>query len=248
MPLVGTREVTAFDGGPLATALQTERLDLEGCAILQVLYEIDAEAVTSLLPPALHPTIPPTVIFTFTKVPDSPAGPFVLAEAKVGARSGARPRGLSLGAFASTSEAVTFLSSRWGYPVKQANVNLMKRYDRVVGTVEKDGRTLLQTTLLNPEPIAGNDILYLATLNMARIQRDGATHSRLIQVDPDYVFRSADRGKPELATFDAEAFNVPGARPAHAVSASSAVADVQMPEVRYLVDPSKPPLAAVERL
>ena len=107
---------------------------------------------------------------------------------------------------------------------------------------------MLETTLLNPEPIAGNDILYLAILNVAKIQRDGGTLSRLIQVDPDYVFRSADRGKPELAAFDAGAFNVPGARPAHAVSASYAVADIQMPEVRYLVDPAKPPLAAVERL
>jgi acetoacetate decarboxylase len=248
MPLVGTRELAAFDSGPLASALQTERLDLESCAILQIMYEIDAEAVTSLLPPALHPTVPPTIIFTFTKVPDSPAGPFVLAEAKIGARSGARPRGLSLGAFCSTAEAANFLTQRWGYPVKQAEVTLTKRYDRVVGSVEAGGKKVLDATLLNPEPIAGNDILYLAILNVAKIQRDGATISRLIQVDPDYVFRSADRGKPELHAFDADAFNLNGARPAHAVSASYAVADIQMPEVRYLVDPAKPPLMAVEKL
>ena len=248
MPLVGTRELAAFDSGPLANELQTERLDFEGCGILQVMYEIDAEAVTSLLPPALHPTVPPTIIFTFTKVPESPAGAFVLAEAKIGARSGARPRGLSLGAFCSTAESANLLSSRWGYPVQQAEVTLTKRYDRVVGTVESGGRAILDATLLNPEPIAGNDILYLAILNVAKIQRDGQTLSRLIQVDPDYVFRSADRGKPELHAFDADAFNVPGAKPVYAVSASYAVADIQMPEVRYLVDPAKPPLLAVEKL
>ena len=248
MPLVGTRELAAFDSGPLASEMQTEKLDLEGCAILQVLYEIDSGAVTSLLPPALHPTVPPTIIFTFTKVPESPAGAFVLAEAKIGARSGARPRGLSLGAFCNTADAAKFLSTRWGYPVKQAEVTLTKRYDRVVGSVQSGGHTVLETTLLNPEPIAGNDILYLAILNVAKIQRDGATLSRLIQVDPDYVFRSADRGKPELSVFDAAAFNIQDARPAHAVSASYAVADIQMPEVRYLVDPAKPPLLAVEKL
>jgi hypothetical protein len=118
----------------------------------------------------------------------------------------------------------------------------------VVGSVDAGGQRVLDATLLNPEPIAGNDILYLAILNVAKIQRDGATISRLIQVDPDYVFRSADRGKPELHAFDADAFNLNGARPAHAVSASYAVADIQMPEVRYLVDPAKPPLMAVEKL
>lgn len=248
MPLVGTRGLAAFDNGPLVSNMQTERLELPGCGILQVMYEIDADAVTSLLPPALHPTVPPTIIFTFTKVPESLAGPFVLAEAKIGARSGARPRGLSLGAFCNTADGVDFLSTRWGYPVSQAEVVLTKRYDRVVATVETGGRKVLDTTLLNPEPIAGNDILYLAILNAARIHRDGATVSRLIQVDPDYVFRSADRGKPELGSFDAEAFHLPGARPVYPVSASYAVADIQMPEVRYLVDPAKTPLTAVERM
>jgi len=71
---------------------------------------------------------------------------------------------------------------------------------------------------------------------------------RLIQVDPEYQFHSADRGMPELLAFDAEAFALAGAEPYWPVSASLAVADVAMPELRYLVDPAKPPLAAVERI
>ena len=92
MPLVGTRELAAFDNGPLASETA------DGKARPRRLRHPPGDvrdqtrsAVTSLLPPALHPTVPPTIIFTFTKVPDSPAGPFVLAEAKIGARSGARP-------------------------------------------------------------------------------------------------------------------------------------------------------------
>ena len=248
MPLVGTREVSAFDGGPLVTHMESERWELPGCGILQLMYEIDADAMTSLLPPALHPTIPPTVVFTVTNVPESPAGPFVLAEAKIGSRSGARPRGLLTRGFCSSEKAISELGSRWGFPLQRAEVSLQKRYDRVVGEVTVDGRQLLQITLMNPEPIAGNDIQYLAGLNVARVERDGAQLSRLVQVDPDYVFRSADRGKPELGAFDAGAFGIPAAKPVWAVSASYAVADITMPDLRYLVDPAKPPLTAVERL
>ena len=248
MPLVGTRELTAYDSGPLVSSLHTDRWELAGCGILQIMYEIDASAVTSLLPPALHPTVPPTVVLTITSVPDSPAGAFTLAEAKIGARSGARPRGLLLGGFCSTAQGVSELSTRWGFPLQQANVTLTKKYDRVVGSVEANGTTVLEMALMNPEPIAGNDIQYLAGLNVAKIQRDGQTLPRLIQFDPDYTFRSADRGKPNLVTFVAEAFGLTGATPVWPVSASYAVADITMPDLRYLVDPAKPPLLAVEKL
>lgn len=248
MPLVGTRELAAFDSGPLLAEPEGERWELPGCSILQVMYEIDASAVTSLLPPALHPTVPPTVVLTITNVPESPAGAFAMAEARVACRSGARPRGLLIGGFCSTEQAAKTLAARWGYPMKVGDVQLAKRYDRVVGKVEAGGSTVLETTLLNPEPIAGNDIQYLASLNVAKIRRDGATLPRLVQVDPDYVFRSADRGKPELSAFDAPAFGLAGAIPVWPVSASHCVADITMPELRYLVDPARPPLTSVEQL
>ena len=248
MPLVGTRPLSAFDSGPVVTQPSGEPWELAGAGILQIMYEIDAEAVTSLLPPALHPTVPPTVVLTITNVPESPAGPYALAEARIGSRSGARPRGLSLGAFCSSPQAAKALSARWGYPLTIGEVTLTKRYDRVIGKVTNDGKTVLEMRMMNPEPIAGNDIQYLAGLNAAKVQRDGAVLSRLIQVDPDYVFRSADRGKPELETFDAAAFKLDGAQPHWPVSASYAVADIQMPELRYLVDPAKTPLTAVEQL
>jgi hypothetical protein len=247
MPLVGTRPAASFENGPLVTEPQTESLTIASCGILQVMYEIDADAMTSLLPPALHPTIPPTVVFTVTNVPDSPAGPFVMAETKVGCRSGARPRGLLVNGFCSTPQAAQALAARWGYPMTAADVTFGKRYDRIQGTVNLNGKTVLDILLMNPEPIAGNDIQYLANLNVAKITRDGAVVSRLVQSDPDYTFRSADRGKPMLEAFDAEAFGLPGAVPIYAVSASYAVADIAMPELRYLVDPAKNPLAAVEK-
>ncbi|MBE0610710.1 MAG: acetoacetate decarboxylase family protein [Dehalococcoidia bacterium] len=248
MPLVGTRSATDFASGPLVTAPATERWELPGAGILQLMYEIDAATMTSLLPPALHPTIPPTLVFTVTNVPESPVGPFVLAEVKVGSRSGARPRGLLVRGYCNSAAAIEALSSRWGYPLAHADCTFAKRYDRIEGTVSLTGQSILELTLLNPDPISGNDVQYLANLNVARMVRAGSEVARLVQVDPDYTFRSADRGKPQLGAFDPGAWGVPGASPSFPVSASYCGADISLPEIRYLADPAKDPLTAVERL
>lgn len=248
MPLVGTRSPADFAAGPIVHAPSVERVELPGAGILQLMYEIDSVAMTSLLPPALHPTIPPTLVFTVTNVPESPFGPFLLAEVKVGSRSGARPRGLLVRGYCNSASAIEALSSRWGYPLARADCTFAKRYDRIEGRVSLQGRPILGLSLLNPDPISGNDVQYLANLNVARVVRDSAEIPRLVQVDPDYAFRSADRGRPLLGAFDADAWGLPGATPYYPVSASYCVADIALPEIRYLVDPSKNPLAAVERL
>lgn len=249
MPLVGSRNLSGlFKAAPLVTISSEDRWELPAAQILQLMYEIDDPQMTTLIPPALHPTIPPTLVLTVTRVPESPAGPFVLAEVKVGARSGARPRGFLAQGYCDSAEAITALGARWGYPLRQAEVTLEKRYDRIHATVKAGGTTALELTLLNPEPISGNDLQYLANLNLARVTRDGAELDRLVQVDADYVFRSADRGKPQLDAFDPAAWQLAGAKPIHPVSASYAVAGITMPVLRYLVDPVKPPLQSVERL
>ena len=85
-------------------------------------------------------------------------------------------------------------------------MTLTKRYDRIQASVETGAGTVLDMTLLNPEPVSGNDLQYLAGLNLARVSRDGVELQRLVQVDPDFLFKSADRGKPQLDAFDAGAW------------------------------------------
>ncbi len=249
MPLVGTRDLSSLGKNATAVALNgSPPWELPRCQILQLMYEIDDSAMTSLIPPALHPTIPPTLVFVITRVPESPVGPFVMAEVRVGARSGARPRGLVLRAYCDSAEAAAALGERWGYPLVVAELALKKYYDHIRGTVTVGGRSVLDMALVNPEPISGNDLQYLATLNLGRVSRDGAEAVRLIQVDPEYVFHSSDRGKPQLSVFEPAAWELEGARPVHPVSASYAVADIAMPALRYLVDPARSPLEAVERV
>lgn len=249
MPLTGTRDLTPLVSlAPTVPSLDVEQWELPGAQILQLMYEIDDSAMTSLIPQALHPTIPPTLLFVVTRVPESPVGPYVLAEVRVGCRSGARPRAFLARGYCDSADAIEALGQRWGYPLRQADVRLAKRYDRVDATVTVEGRTVLDMSLVNPEPISGGDIQYLANLNLARVVRSGVEAPRLIQVDPDYVFHTADRGRPRLNAFDADAWELPGANPYHPVSASFAVADITMPNLRYLVDPAKSPLEAVERI
>src|SRR5690606_5285640 len=196
MPLTGTRSLADLAAqAPRIPSLDVEHWDLPKAQILTVMYEIDDDAMTSLLPPALHPTIPPTLIFTVTRVPESPTGPYVLAEVRLGCRSGARPRGFLARGFTDSDEAVRALGERYGYPLKKAAVTLDKRYDRIHAMVETS-KVVLDVALVDPEPVSGNDLQYLSNLNIARVPRDGGEVARLVQIDPDYVFHSADRGQP----------------------------------------------------
>ncbi|MCK9520382.1 MAG: acetoacetate decarboxylase family protein [Dehalococcoidia bacterium] len=249
MPLTGTRDLaTLVRHAPAVPKLEVDRWELPRAQVLQLMFEIHDSAMTSLIPRALHPTIPPTLVMVATRVPESPVGPFVLAEVRVGCRSGARPRAFLARGYCDSAAAIEALGERWGYPLQQAAVTLEKRYDRIRATVDADGRSVLDMSLVNPEPISGNDLQYLPNLNLARVIRDGVESPRLVQVDPDFVFHSSDRGKPQLDAFEADAWELPGAVVNHPVSASFAVTDITMPALRYLVDPAKGPLEAVEKV
>ncbi len=119
MPLVGTLDVSAVGAeAPLVEDLGTEPWRVEGANVLQVLFEIDDAAMTSLLPPALHPTIPPTMFINAARMPDE-VGPFTLAEVRIGCRAATRPRGFLARAYCDNEAAVERLRNGWGYPVKK---------------------------------------------------------------------------------------------------------------------------------
>ncbi len=249
MPLYGTRDIaTVMDRSALMPNFSTDTWELPRAGILQVMYEIRQEAMVSLIPSALHPTIPPTIVFCLTHAPTSSVGPFTMAEVRVGCRAGGRPRGFVARCYVDTEAAANELRSRWGYPAEVAEVKLRTGYDRHRGTVVSGGTTILEVALQNPEPINGGDIQYLPAVHVARIARDGAEITRIVQVDPDYVFHKADRGKPLMLEFDPAAFGVEGADAWWPVSASYAVADITMPHIRYVLDPTKPAIEGVERV
>ncbi len=249
MPLTGTRDLTVLaETAPIVTDLDTEPWELKQAQHLQLQYELGTESRTGLLPPALHPSVPPTLLVNVTHVPESEAGAFTLATVRVGCRAGARPRALLVRGYCDSAAAASVLRARWGFPLDLAEVSFRPGYARTVTSVTVAGETILDGDLIDPQPISGGDVQYLATLALARVARTDGEETRLIQVDPDYAFHRAQRGRPRLTTFAPDEWGLPGARAAHPISASLTTVDLTLPLLRYLIDPAKQPLEAVERL
>jgi len=65
---------------PTMVGFDTEPAVLENVQILKVLHEISAETMQDILPPGLHPTIPPFVTWVVWQVGASPFGRFTIAD------------------------------------------------------------------------------------------------------------------------------------------------------------------------
>ena len=262
MPLFGVRDVAPLlEQAAVMEGLGTAPETLPGVEVLHAMFEIDDRAMQELLPRALHPTIPPTVTFVFWRCPDGPLGPFTLAQVRAGCRAGVRPRGFLLASYCDAEPAARELRARWGFDCRPGIARLRRYYDRVVGAVEAAGRPILQVSLIDPQVISGADVQYVADMNLARVpsseRGDGSSglstqHSalstRLVQVDPEYTFRRAERGRPVVDLFVPEAWSAGGLVPVYPVSATFCVCDIALPRIRYIVDPDRPAMEGTEKV
>ncbi len=248
MPLFGTLELTAVASRlPALRDLDTEVWSLPGAEILQLAFEVPRDT-ESLLPRAMHPAIPSYATILVSRYPESPVGPFVLAQLRLMARAGAHPRGYLLAAVASTAEAATALQERWGYPTIPGAVSLRRRHDRVTATVIRDGATVLDCALVDPQPISGGDVQYMHSVTLARAPLDGVTGPYLIQIDPRYTFHKAERGRPEASRFDAAAWNAGSLRLLNPISATMCTCDTDLPRIRFVMDPEVPVVRGTRRI
>lgn len=246
MPLTGTLDVgTLLSRAPAMPDFDTEPLELHNVELLQLSFEIDDTAMTALLPPALHPTVPPLALLSMMHAPESPYGAFTLAQVRAGARSAALPRGFLLGAWCDSEKAAQALAARWGYNARVADVRLRRYHDRITGTVSADGADALRMSLADPEPISGADVQYVVSVHLAT-GADGKP--ALVQVDPAYTFHRAERGRPSLEQFDAAAWHADGMRPAWPVAATFTTVDLTLPQIRFVLDPSQPAVTGTRRL
>jgi hypothetical protein len=246
MPLVGTLDVArALASAPTMDSLTPPAWPLPGVQVLQVSFEVDEGPALAATPPALHPSIPPYATFSVLRYPDSPAGPFHLAMVRLVVRAGIRPRGLLVGAATDNPDAADALARGWGYRIRTAEVSLTRRHDQVRGTVVVDGRTALDACLLDPEPVAGGDLELFDNLHLANV---AGGEPLLVQVDPTYAYRTADRGAPELATYDPEALGTAGVVPVYPVVAVTCEADVELGPPRFVMDPARPAVEGTRRL
>jgi hypothetical protein len=239
MPLAGTLDIRSLleDAPTVTLSDREERVD--DVDILQVLYEIGFSDLESLVPPALNPTIPPVVSFLAYRARDSRFGAFSLVQVRLTARAGVRPRAFLISARCDNPAVSEALSGSWGYRIRPAEIRLRRFHDRVDCRVV-DEHPILEVSLVDPEPITGHDVQYPPGMHLARIEDREGTRPRLIQVDSEYEFRRADRGRPDLGTFDAGAWGNERILPTAPVSASFAACDVTISAVRYICNPDIP--------
>ncbi|MDO8434968.1 MAG: hypothetical protein Q7S58_21425 [Candidatus Binatus sp.] len=226
---------------------KTEPWLLKGAQILSINIEIDDDPADNLIPRTMHPSIPSYAIFNVMHCPESPAGAFSIAEVRIAGRTGVRPRGFVLRSFCDSADARRELGERWGFPVAPGEVKLDLRHDRVVARVVADGKTALECELVDRDVIAGNDIQYIASMHLARNKDDGKLV--LVQVDPEFVFSKAERGKPRILHLDNNCWGAgDNLRLGNPISATFTVADVTMPKIRYICNPEVPALQGTTKV
>lgn len=247
MPFSGTLDVAPLlADAPVMDGFDAEPWQIAGVETLQLMYEIDERVMPGLLPPALHPTIPPTVIVTVARYPESPVGPFTMAQVRLGCRAAALPRGFLLRACVDSQAAADALGRNWGYACAIDDVRLRRYHDRTTGSVRVDGAEVLRASLVDPQPISGGDVQYVANMNLARVPGEDA--GALVQVDPEYAFHRAERGRPDLAVFDQSAWRADRVDPVWPIVASFTVCDTGFPRIRFVLDPTKPAIAGTRRV
>lgn len=231
MPVDGTRGPFGPDLPDLGAA---EDVVLEGVELLHVFFEAPSDPVQAALPPALHPTIPGAVYGTFLRAPQSPWGPFALAEVRLSARLREKPRQLLLGSVCDNPRAAAALASAWGFRPLPGEVRLRRFYDCVQGAVLAGDDVVLEVSLADPEPIPGATLQYGPWANPAHVGGEAL----LVLTDPVVVFGDdRQRGVPRWGRFDAGFWSAPGVRPTVPIGASYSVVDVRLPPPSALADP-----------
>jgi hypothetical protein len=114
--------------------------------------------------------------------------------------------------------------------------------------VTRDGASILDAALVNPETISGADVQYIHTVTLARVAQSGQPAPHLIQIDPHYTFHTAERGRPEVSRFDAHAWNAPGLSLNFPIAASVASCDTDLPQIRFVMHPETPVVQGTRRI
>ena len=134
MPLFGQLNLQSVLARlPEMQDFETEPWELPGAEILQLSFEVGQERADASLPRAMHPAVPRYVTCVISHFPQTPVGPFHLAQLRLMGRAGLHPRGYVLQAYTDAPAATQALCQRWGFPVDTAEeVALRTHYDRVV--------------------------------------------------------------------------------------------------------------------
>lgn len=193
---------------PHLTSLDAPTWELPGARFMQINWEVESAGALQLTPPSLSSAVPPYAALFAAQYPDSPVGPFTLAQVRLVLRAGMRTRALCIGAVCDSPSAVDALRTHWGYPVELGEVEATFRHDQTRFTGAVDGRTVLDMAVRSVDVMNTTDISTFDNLHLVRLEdQPGA---KLVQVDPEYALREADRGRPSVSLPDPHALGMRG--------------------------------------
>jgi hypothetical protein len=248
MPLAGCLDVARLlDDAPLVSLDGTE-VRADGVEILQLLFEVPASDAEALVPAALNPTIPPVVNFLAYRADDSSFGPFSLVQVRIIARAAVRPRAFLVSACCDNEPLSAVLAGAYGFRAWPGTVRMPRFHDRVECVVTRGRATVLHMALVDPDPITGHDVKYAPGMHLARVDGPDGPVPRLVQVDTEYEFHRADRGRPALLSFDPGAWGDARLVPQLPISASVTTCDVAIMPVRYICNPDLPAAEGTEHV
>lgn len=228
--LVGTADPARFEkDAPVLGSFDAPGLELADCGFLQALCEIESEPMCAMLPPALHPTLPPVVGFRAFAVEHSPWGAFRLAELRIECRSGLRPRGLQVGCVVDSEAARRGLAERYAHRGVLGEVEIERAYDAARLRVRRGSACWLDLVIRAPERLGEADTQFVSSLHPAQTPRG----FRLVQVDVEPRPLRAERGRIELRAFDAAAWGEPAIRPSWMLPGVVGRADVAIRPIRF---------------
>lgn len=238
--LTGAATLAAFDTAPETFA---------DAVVFQAMFEISVDGRQGSLPAGLHPTNPPTLIVQAWRCPQSPWGPFSLAQARVGCRHGLRPRGLVQACIVDNPVAAEALRSRWGYPARHGAVHLDVAYHDVTLQTSLDGAPPLTVHATNPDPLGPDDVSFATTVVLAHTPRG----ERLVQVDADLAVTRAERLHlgplgPDAAAVLTAAGVHPSVVPQHPVGASVSRGALTLQAIRFVSRPEELAFSGTEKV
>ena len=117
-----------------------------------------------------------------------------------------------------------------------------------MATVIRDGVTVLDCELIDPEAISGGDVQYIHSVTLAHAPLDGKTGPLLIQVDSRYTIKKAERGRPRVGVLVPPAWGAGPLRPLNPIAATVTSCDTDLPRIRFVMDPEVPVVRGTRRI
>jgi hypothetical protein len=234
----GTLDVAARAAlAPLLKGLKAEAWTLKGVQVLDARTEIDTAPADALVPPALRPGIPAYGSLAVSRVPDSPAGPFQLAELRVGVRVGSIAGFFLIGAVCDSPAAAAALSEERGFPIRLGEIALEELYHQVTARVTVEGRTALELRLTERHPLPGTRLNLPSLITLAR---EGC-QPLLLSTPTQIAYAQPDGGRHEILAFDGSLFGAGDHfRPVFPMSASFGTCELTLGSPDFTMDPEQP--------